>query len=320
MKKRILALGLLVCLLLAGCTVDPIKEPSTTHSRLVTDVYVSIYTPDNTDDVVFSDAFEAAQFYAEDCYRQLERLNTEGFVTADDDFLALMTDILNAADAGSSPLRETLIALWFGVEGGSVPSDETLADAVQRFRAASVTIEDRTVRLRGEGCLVTINPMLEVRMLSRIRAVLLRHGITLARITVGSVTGTIGRFDVNVSVSYGENERVAGSAVLTDANVCSLSVFSRYFYTGETLCHGFIDVKTGRPAQNDLSGIHIFFTDNASALFLGYTALCLDSAADAARFLGDASVDAVILRRDGTMITVGGVGSSIPFQSSGGVG
>jgi thiamine biosynthesis lipoprotein len=160
-----------------------------------------------------------------------------------------------------------VVKLWnIGFPDARVPSQQEIDEALVLVDYNDVMLDDaeRSVFLKREGMRIDLGAVAKGYAADVVEGILRRHGVRNAIIDLGGnlllMGGNVQRgtdgIVAGIQDPYLERDKLLGVIKLTDKTVVTSGTYERYFTdpaTGERYHHLF-DTKTGRPAENELSG------------------------------------------------------------------
>ena len=297
-----------------SCTFNPVTPPDDSQSRQLDGVVLHIYVPGNTNEEIFDAAFSAASATATALKNELAFLNGAGQVAVSEELKAILTAIVPHFNEHNTPTLASVSALWFNEGNDTVPSADAIEQRLNVTGMSRFSFDGVTAKLEP-GAQLDLTPIVEYAVAKRALAALELHGVTAAQVRAGNCTLVLGTAEMTVMASYGESEKSAGTAQLTDLASFSLGIYGRYFYEGDRLYHHILDGATGYPVETDISVINVFAPVSAmgEVYYDAYSAFCSGNGADAKALLDEKNISAVIILRSGELLTSGGIGSTVPF-------
>ncbi len=244
---------------------------------------------------------------------QVSRLNHEGDLRDPHPYLL---DVLSAAGAMSSRSRGafdiTVQPLWSlysnSKKNDSLPDEDLVTQARSKVDWRRLEISDHQVRLRGSGTQITLNGIAQGFAADKATAALRSHGVEHALINTGEI-GALGSKENGDAWKVGiQHPRYK------DAFISLAGLVGRYLATSGDYATTFspdfrfnhlFDPRSGQ-SPGELSSVTIAASSatQADALSTAVFVLGADAGLDLVRDTADA--DAMLVRKDGTMLVTGG--------------
>lgn len=252
-----------IFLFISGCSgkYEPIKE-----SRIALGTVVEI--------TVASADEEAARKVLERAFAEFERveallsgyrpdseiakLNATGEGRLDPEVFRLLQrarEVSGISDGAFDVTVGAVVDLWRFDEGGSVPGEEELRQALASvgYLGLQLDPEDRTVRLAVEGMKVDLGGIGKGYAVDMAAEVLRGGGIDEAIIDAGGdlllLGARPGKNFWRIGIRHPRDPaRLLVSLDLADTAVVTSGDYERFFMDGSTRYHHILDPKTGRPA------------------------------------------------------------------------
>lgn len=323
MKKRYIEwsmLFLLTMYLLCGCSM----KHDYSESGIFFDTLVSINIYGTKDKTVMKDCLILCEEYENKLSRtidtsEISRLNNaQGeWVELSEDTIDLIEEAIQyseitegAFDITIAPLTE----LWHVKDNdGVVPSKEEIAKAQSHINYRNIEIDGNRVRLKDKEAQIDLGGIAKGYIADRLREFMLERGVESAMINLGGNIVVIGakedgsNWNVGIQKPFADRNEVLGSVSVRDKTVVSSGIYERYFeYQGE-IYHHILDPVTGKPSDSDLEAVTIIGESSAIADALSTSCVLLGSEKGMELIEEIPEVEAVFVRRDGSVVESSGV-------------
>ena len=257
MKKRILLFILLIDLLTVfwGCGKTEMSE----RSFFALDTFCSVKT-----DAAHSNVLDEIESYVRSYDDTMTRYN-EGSAIAilnrdrnavNKDLAYVLTFIReheNETGGYFDPLMAALIDLWDFSNGGRIPADKDIKEALYAKEHSAVEIgENGTVSLKGRGG-VDLGGILKGRILDGVTDICRKRGVKEAVINLGGDVAlySVKRRSWNVGVRSPDSEGLITWIVCYGKEIYAVTSgdYERYFESGGVRYHHILDPNTGYPSR-----------------------------------------------------------------------
>lgn len=193
------------------------------------------------------------------------KLNESGEYT--DDSGELVSYINECADLISSCSKMTLLSkpisdIWNISGGGSIPSDEELADAVKKADMKNLSVSGNKITLLNGGKM-SFGAFGKGTVCEKGIDALKNSGVKGGIVTVGGTVGIFGKCGKSDTVAVGVRDPFGGAReyfATVDVKDCYLSTsgdYEKYFEKdGKRYCHIF-DAETAKPVDSDITSVTV---------------------------------------------------------------
>lgn len=246
----------------------------------------------------------------------VDRINKAGGepVTVDPETWEILRRAKEVSDGTGHAFSVTiapLTAMW-DFTGGTqrMPDDET--------RLAALPLVDDDALVLGDNCTVTLPAGMEIDLggiakgyIADQAAALVQGRATGATLNFGGNVYAVGHkpdgnpFRVGVQDPEDEQGSPLMALTVTDQSVVTSGIYERYFIKDGVRYHHILDPKTGISADSDLASATIVSESSMTAD--AYATACIVLGSEASlKMLSDAGLNAVLIKRDGTILTTDG--------------
>lgn len=246
------------------------------------------------------------------------RLNSaeSGITDADPatvEVLARALEIAKETGGTFTPAIRTVTALWDVVNGGYVPTDKEIAEALAHTDYTAVSVNGNAVSKTDPAVQVDLGAIGKGYAAEKLIDYLVSAGITEGLVSLGGNVGVFGENAVADPFTVGiadpsDTSAVSGYLTLPAGFVSVSGDYERYFEKDGVKYHHIMDPKTGRPAASGLRSAAVVSEDGTLADALS-TALFVMGAENALTFYdsGVYEFEAILITDDGRIIVTPGL-------------
>ena len=209
--------------------------------------------------------------------------------------------------------------LWdFTGENPKVPSEESIAEAIEHVDYKQINIEGNTVTMSDPEGEINLGGIGKGFIADKAAELLREKGVTNAIINFGGNIITIGDkmgkpFKIGVELPYSDRSEIAGYVEADDTTLVTSGVYERYFEENGIKYHHILDVQTGYPVENDVVSVTIVAPAGMSGISDGLSTICLLSGSEEGMKIIESvdGVEAVFQTRDGEILQSGGLNNFV---------
>lgn len=282
----VMSVLLIAVIFITSLINNGMKEASLSNYAMGSPVNIKVYGERNGDDLC-SSAFEQISFIDRAYFSHTIETSIISTVNSEKETMSLnsFSDYLNyCIELSEKSNSFTLFSgelkdLWQIENGGYVPTDEEIAQALENLSNATIKIENKTVDLQ----IISISDgKLDLGALGKGAACdeainfLKQQKVDKALVTVGGSVGAIGKapYKIGVRNPFGGQNDYFAILNITNCFVSTSGDYEKYFEKdGVRYCHIF-DAKTGRPVQNDITSVTVVADNGTLSDFLSTAIFC----------------------------------------------
>lgn len=335
MKKRICLCGLISAgiILLAGCNAAKPTATSTysnTGTYFDTVITITLY---NADEVpLIQDCFDMADRYEKLFSRTIpesdvSRINDAGgeYVTVDEETVELIREGLNYCELTDGAFDITagaLTDLWdIRNNPGIIPDESDIASALSTIGYEYIDIQGNQVALTHEGTMLDLGAIAKGYIADHMKSYLTEQGVTSAMINLGGNVLVIGTkpdqtsYNIGIQYPFEETNSVIASVSVSDQSVVSSGNYERYFELDGTIYHHIMDLTSGYPVDNHLSGVTIITDRSVDGDGLSTSCFVLGLEKGMELIEQTEHTEAVFITDDDELHCSSGINTDIPLTS-----
>ena len=289
------------------------KDASLSNFAMGSPVHIKVYGERNGDDLC-SSAFEQISFIDRTYFSHttetsiISTLNSEKeamSLNSFSDYLHYCIELSEKSDCFTLFSGE-LKDLWQIENGGYIPTDDEIAQALENLSNASINIENKTADLR----VISISDgKLDLGALGKGAACdeainfLKQQKVENALVTVGGSIGAMGKdpYRIGVRNPFGGQNDYFAILNITNCFVSTSGDYEKYFEKdGVRYCHIF-DAKTGRPVQNDITSVTVVADNGILSDFLS-TAIFCEGVENGLKLADEFGAEVIIVKKDKSVL------------------
>ena len=315
--RRIIAILAALMLLLSGCSMSK-KQENQTYTDTLFDTVIKVQILDSVDSEVLEGCKELCQKYDTMFSNRIEdseisRINNAKCnpVEVSDETLTLMKTGIYYSELSDGAFDITISPvsmLWdFKSESPSVPSQETIEEAVSHVDYHNIVIEGNTVQLTDPQAGIDVGALAKGYIADRLKEDLQEEGVEHALINLGGNVLAMGTktdgsdYNIGIQKPFDETGEPVTAVKIADESVVTSGIYQRYFEQDNILYHHILDPQTGYPCENNLYSVSIITDSSLTADALSTTCFLLgyEKGMELINQLDD--VDAVFITDDETI-------------------
>ena len=175
-----------------------------------------------------------------------------------------------------------------GHEGGTIPSEKALKEAVSHVDYRNIEIEGNEIRLTDPETEINLGGIAKGYIADKVAEYLESRGVVSAIVDLGGnivalggksaqlvITGDETEFRVGIKNPKAEDGSLLGIVPCKDRTVVTSGTYERYFEKDGVRYHHILDVKTGYPIETDVLSVTIISDRGNSADCDGLSTACL---------------------------------------------
>lgn len=315
--RRIIAILAALMLLLSGCSMSK-KQENQTYTDTLFDTVIKVQILDSVDSEVLEGCKELCQKYDTMFSNRIEdseisRINNAKCnpVEVSDETLTLIKTGIYYSELSDGAFDITISPvsmLWdFKSESPSVPSRETIEEAVSHVDYHNIVIEGNTVQLTDPQAGIDVGALAKGYIADRLKEYLQEEGVEHALINLGGNVLAMGTktdgsdYNIGIQKPFDETGEPVTAVKIADESVVTSGIYQRYFEQDNILYHHILDPRTGYPCENNLYSVSIITDSSLTADALSTTCFLLgyEKGMELINQLDD--VDAVFITDDETI-------------------
>lgn len=315
--RRIIAILAAFMLLLSGCSMSK-KQENQTYTDTLFDTVIKVQILDSVDSEVLEGCKELCQKYDTMFSNRIEdseisRINNAKCnpVEVSDETLTLIKTGIYYSELSDGAFDITISPvsmLWdFKSESPSVPSQETIEEAVSHVDYHNIVIEGNTVQLTDPQAGIDVGALAKGYIADRLKEYLQEEGVEHALINLGGNVLAMGTktdgsdYNIGIQKPFDETGEPVTAVKIADESVVTSGIYQRYFEQDNILYHHILDPRTGYPCENNLYSVSIITDSSLTADALSTTCFLLgyEKGMELINQLDD--VDAVFITDDETI-------------------
>lgn len=289
--RRSIAILAATSLLLSGCSISK-KQENPTYTDTLFDTVIKIQILDSVDSEVLEGCKELCQKYDtmfsnrnEDS--EISKINNAKGepVEVSEETLTLIETGIHYSELSDGAFDITISPvslLWdFKSENPSVPSAETIEEAVSHVNYQNIVIEGNTVQLTDPQAGIDVGALAKGYIADRLKEYLMEEGVKHALINLGGNVLAVGSktdgsdFNIGIQRPFDETGEPITAVKIADESVVTSGTYQRFFEQDGTLYHHILDPKTGYPCDNNLYSVSIITDSSLTADALSTTCFLL---------------------------------------------
>lgn len=304
LKKLVTISILLFCLLLTGCSKEPLSRTDFLFDTVVT---VKLYRggDEGTLDRVFDRLHKLDQLLDVHGDGPLAALNRDGEADLPTEAAALLSraqELSSLTYGAYDPVLGAVTGLYTFGEGATPPDPATVAEALLHTGSDKLTVNGTHAAL-SDGAQVDLGGIAKGYASAEVAHLLEEEGVEAALVDLGGNIVTVGEksppFKIAVRSPSGEAE---AAALLTPEYraVVTAGTYQRCFTFDGVFYHHILDPATGEPVRNGVQSVTILSDDPTLADALSTAALVLGPERGLALVEQLPDTEALFLLADGT--------------------
>ncbi|OPJ57156.1 FAD:protein FMN transferase [Alkalithermobacter paradoxus] len=295
MRKKLLCILAILCLILTSCKSTDISYISKTDLIMGTIVDIQIYG--HTDNSILEAAMKRLKHIEEIMSinikdSELSKININSGIkkvaVSDDTFNVLETSLYYAklSDGKFDPTIAPLVKLWgIGSDEAKVPSDKQLRQALNLIDYTKVKLypDDKSVFLEQEGMGLDLGAIAKGYSADQVHKLLRDKGVKSAIINIGGNIIALGKhpkgspWNIGIQDPNKPTGNYMGILKSYNSSIVTSGIYERYLDVDNQKLHHILDVSTGYPANNDILSVTIINKSSIDGDALSTVAFLLGS-------------------------------------------
>ena len=237
-------------------------------------------------------------------------------LSPDDSLLSVLRAADNISEKTGGAFSYTLgglSKLWNVKEGGPVPSDEDIAEALLHISKGSVEFSEDKITKSDKECLIDLGGVAKGYTAQEIVEYLSTTNIPYGLVSMGGNIGVFGSKEDGTPFKVGvtdpsDTSKVVGYLKIGSGFISVSGSYERFFEENGVRYHHIIDPETGRPADSGILSVAVW-TNNGSVSDALSTALFVMGVEGATEFYKSGQIDfeAVIITEDREIVLTDGI-------------
>ena len=235
-------------------------------------------------------------------------LNKENEIVSNDWFTDYIKKCIDLSDKSA---RFTLFSgelkeLWKIEEGGYVPSDNEILQALENLKGASVKIENNTIITKGGK--LDLGALGKGTACDEVIGYLKKHNVENALVTVGGSVGVIGddSYTIGVRNPYGGQNEYFAILNVTNCFISTSGDYEKFFERDGIRYSHIFDATTGKPVQNDITSVTVVAENGTLSDFLS-TAIFAEGIENGMMLADEFGAEVIIVKKDKSVLVSDGI-------------
>ena len=277
-------------ILTTGCS-SLSKEPLS-YTGTAFDTVINIQIFDSNEQELIENCKTICQNYEEKFSRtidtsEISKINAAGGapVEVSDETIQIINKGIYYGEMSNGAFDITigsLTSLWgFSDENASVPTSESISDALKHVDYKNIVINDNYVQLLDPDAKLDLGGIAKGYIADCLKEYLEQEGVDHALINLGgnilAVGNKLDKSDFNIGIQNPKNKdgEPITTVTLNDQSVVTSGNYQRYFEQNGEKYHHLLDPKTGYPSNNGLNSVTIITNSSLTADALSTTCFVL---------------------------------------------
>lgn len=235
-------------------------------------------------------------------------LNKENEIVSSDWFTDYIKKCIDLSDKSerftlfSGELKE----LWKIEEGGYVPSDDEILQALEKLKGASVKIENNTIITKGGK--LDLGALGKGTACDEVIGYLKKHNVENALVTVGGSVGVIGddSYTIGVRDPFGGQNEYFAILNVTNCFISTSGDYEKFFERDGIKYSHIFDATTGKPVQNDITSVTVVAENGTLSDFLS-TAIFAEGIENGMMLADEFGAEVIIVKKDKSVLVSDGI-------------
>lgn len=235
-------------------------------------------------------------------------LNKEYEIVSNDWFTDYIKKCIDLSDKSerftlfSGELKE----LWKIEEGGYVPSDDEILQALEKLKGASVKIENNTIITKGGK--LDLGALGKGTACDEVIGYLKKHNVENALVTVGGSVGVIGddSYTIGVRDPFGGQNEYFAILNVTNCFISTSGDYEKFFERDGIRYSHIFDATTGKPVQNDITSVTVVAENGTLSDFLS-TAIFAEGIENGMMLADEFGAEVIIVKKDKSVLVSDGI-------------
>lgn len=235
-------------------------------------------------------------------------LNKENEIVSSDWFTDYIKKCIDLSDKSerftlfSGELKE----LWKIEEGGYVPSDDEILQALENLKGASVKIENNTIITKGGK--LDLGALGKGTACDEVIGYLKKHNVENALVTVGGSVGVMGddSYTIGVRDPFGGQNEYFAILNVTNCFISTSGDYEKFFERDGIRYSHIFDATTGKPVQNDITSVTVVAENGTLSDFLS-TAIFAEGIENGMMLADEFGAEVIIVKKDKSVLVSDGI-------------
>lgn len=235
-------------------------------------------------------------------------LNKENEIVSSDWFTDYIKKCIDLSDKSerftlfSGELKE----LWKIEEGGYVPSDDEILQALENLKGASVKIENNTIITKGVK--LDLGALGKGTACDEVIGYLKKHNVENALVTVGGSVGVMGddSYTIGVRDPFGGQNEYFAILNVTNCFISTSGDYEKFFERDGIKYSHIFDATTGKPVQNDITSVTVVAENGTLSDFLS-TAIFAEGIENGMMLADEFGAEVIIVKKDKSVLVSDGI-------------
>lgn len=235
-------------------------------------------------------------------------LNKENEIVSSDWFTDYIKKCIDLSDKSerftlfSGELKE----LWKIEEGGYVPSDDEILQALENLKGAFVKIENNTIITKGGK--LDLGALGKGTACDEVIGYLKKHNVENALVTVGGSVGVMGddSYTIGVRDPFGGQNEYFAILNVTDCFISTSGDYEKFFERDGIRYSHIFDATTGKPVQNDITSVTVVAENGTLSDFLS-TAIFAEGIENGMMLADEFGAEVIIVKKDKSVLVSDGI-------------
>ncbi|MBQ8401680.1 MAG: FAD:protein FMN transferase [Clostridia bacterium] len=242
--------------------------------------------------------------------------NVHLLIDADETLLSVLDTALNISeltDGAYDPTIGALTELWNVANGGPVPKEEAVAEALLHLGTDKLSIDGTSVSKTDPAMQIDLGGVGKGYALQEVLSYLASTEIPYGLVSMGGNIGVFGEkpdgepYQIGIRDPH-DTGTIAGYLYIPSGFVSVSGDYERYFRQDGVVYHHILDPETGRPADTGLSSVAVYTMNGASADALSTALFVLGLEESMALYeSGDVQFEAVFITKDNRIVVTPGL-------------
>lgn len=235
-------------------------------------------------------------------------LNKENEIVSSDWFTDYIKKCIDLSDKSerftlfSGELKE----LWKIEEGGYVPSDDEILQALENLKGASVKIENNTIIIKGGK--LDLGALGKGTACDEVIGYLKKQNVENALVTVGGSVGVMGddSYTIGVRDPFGGQNEYFAILNVTNCFISTSGDYEKFFERDGIRYSHIFDATTGKPVQNDITSVTVVAENGTLSDFLS-TAIFAEGIENGMMLADEFGAEVIIVKKDKSVLVSDGI-------------
>lgn len=331
MKKLLPIFTIIICLILGGCTKSS-SDKAISKSGFYFDTIIEVTLYDSKYEYALDECMQMAEEYEgyfsdtkkdSDVYRINSHPNEPVEVSDATIELVNLGMQYSAESNGTFDICVgKLTDLWTFEDDNDfiIPDRQEVISALENVNYNNIHIDGNTVTLSNDNCAIDLGGIAKGYIADKMKEYLKKEGVDSALINLGGNVLTIGtkkdnsKFTIGIQKPFSDDGTPILSIDIADKSVVTSGTYQRYAEIDGVLYHHIIDLKTGFPANNNLSSVSII-CDSSTKADAYSTMIFLMGLNEGLQFVEENDdLEAIFIDNENNITYSSGLGDTIPYK------